>query len=153
MGDRLLELYQNNKGFRDGNIIACLFIGREGECGEYPAEPFLEYAELDIMGFDDLLYESHIYKSLSLRDIAYMVMYSYLEDGYEYTVDCGSFSMIVRSEGSYKGFKIYINIPLSAFIDKCMLRYCYRDINQVISKIFNLYKDIGVSECLRRKIN
>lgn len=78
MGDRLLELYQNNKGFRDGNIIACLFIGREGECGEYPAEPFLEYAELDIMGFDDLLYESHIYKSLSLRDIAYMVMYSYL---------------------------------------------------------------------------
>lgn len=153
MGDRLLELYQNNKGFRDCNIIACLFIGREGECGEYPAEPFLEYAELDIMGFDDLLYESHIYKSLSLRDIAYMVMYSYLEDGYEYTVDCGSFNMIVRSEGSYQGFKIYINIPLSAFIDKCMLRYCYRDINQVISKIFNLYKDIGVSECLRRKIN
>ena len=153
MEDGLLKLYQNNKGFRDGNIIACLFIGREGECGEYPAEPFLEYAELDIMGFDDLLYESHIYKSLSLRDIAYMVMYSYLEDGYEYTVDCGSFNMIVRSEGSYQGFKIYINIPLSAFIDKCMLRYCYRDINQVISKIFNLYKDIGVSECLRRKIN
>jgi hypothetical protein len=153
MGDRLLELYQNNKGFRDGNIIACLFIGREGECGEYPAEPFLEYAELDIMGFDDLLYESHIYKSLSLRDIAYMVMYSYLEDGYEYTVDCGSFNMIVRSESSYKGFRIYINIPLSAFIDKCMLRYYYRDINQVISEIFNLYKDIGVSECLKRKIN
>lgn len=153
MGDRLLELYQNNKVFRDGNIIACLFIGREGEYGEYPAEPFLEYMELDIEGFDELLYESHIYKNLSLRDIAYMVMYSYLEDGYGYTVDCGSFNMIVRSEGSYQGFKIYINIPLSAFIDKCMLRYCYRDINQVISKIFNLYKDIGVSECLKRKIN
>lgn len=153
MGDRLLELYQNNKGFRYGNITACLFIGREGEYGEYPSEPFLEYMELDIGGFDELLYDSYIYKNLSLRDIAYMVMYSYLEDGYEYTVDCGSFNMIVRSEGSYKGFKIYINIPLSAFIDKCMLRYCYRDINQVISKIFNLYKDIGVSECLRRKIN
>ena len=153
MEDGLLKLYQNNVGFRYGNITACLFIGREGEYGEYPSEPFLEYMELDIGGFDELLYESYIYKNLSLRDIAYMVMYSYLEDGYEYTVDCGSFNMIVRSEGSYKGFKIYINIPLSAFIDKCMLRYCYRDINQVISKIFNLYKDIGVSECLRRKIN
>ena len=153
MEDGLLKLYQNNECFRYGNITACLFIGREGEYGEYPSEPFLEYMELDIGGFDELLYDSYIYKNLSLRDIAYMVMYSYLEDGYEYTVDCGSFNMIVRSEGSYKGFKIYINIPLSAFIDKCMLRYCYRDINQVISKIFNLYKDIGVSECLRRKIN
>lgn len=153
MEDGLLKLYQNNECFRYGNITACLFIGREGECGEYPSEPFLEYMELDIGGFDELLYDSYIYKNLSLRDIAYMVMYSYLEDEYEYTVDCGSFNMIVRSEGSYKGFKIYINIPLSAFIDKCMLRYCYRDINQVISKIFNLYKDIGVSECLRRKIN
>lgn len=153
MEDRLLKLYQSNKVFRDGNIIACLFIGREGEYGEYPSEPFLEYMELDIGGFDELLYDSYIYKNLSLRDIAYMVMYSYLEDGYEYTVDCGSFNMIVRSEGSYKGFKIYINIPLSAFIDKCMLRYYYRDINQVISEIFNLYKDIGVSECLKRNIN
>lgn len=153
MGDRLLEMYQNNKVFRDGNIIACLFIGREGEYGEYPSEPFLEYMELDIEGFEDMLYESPIHKNLSLRDIAYMVMYSYLEDGYEYTVDCGSFNMIVRSEGSYQGFKIYINIPLSAFIDKCMLRYFYKDINQVVSKIFNLYKDIGVSECLKRKIN
>lgn len=153
MGDRLLELYQNNKVFRDGSIIACLFIGREGECGEYPSEPFLEYMELDIEGFEDMLYESHIYKNLSLRDIAYMVMYSFLEDEYEYTVDCGSFNMIVRSEGLYTGFKIYINIPLSAFIDKCMLRYCYRDINHVISGIFNLYKDIGFSECLKRKIN
>lgn len=153
MGDRLLEMYQNNKVFRDGNITACLFIGREGEYGEYQSEPFLEYMELDIEGFDDMLYESYIYKNLSLIDIAYMVMYSYLEDEYEYTVDCGSFNMIVRSEGLYKGFKIYINIPLSAFIDKCMLRYYYRDINQVISEIFNLYKDIGVSECLKRKIN
>lgn len=153
MEDRLLKLYQNNKVFRDIHIIACLFIGREGECGEYPSEPFLEYMELDIEGFEDVLYESHIYKNLSLRDIAYMVMYSYLEDEYEYTVDCGSFNMIVRSEGSYKGFKIYINIPLSAFIGRCMLRYCYKDISQVISKIFNLYKDIGVSECLKRKIN
>ena len=37
MGDRLLEMYQNNKVFRDGNITACLFIGREGEYGEYPS--------------------------------------------------------------------------------------------------------------------
>lgn len=153
MEDGLLKLYQNNECFRYGNITACLFIGREGEYGEYPSEPFLEYMELDIGGFDELLYDSYIYKNLSLRDIAYMVMYSYLEDEYEYTVDCGSFNMIVRSEGSYKGFRIYINIPLSAFIDKCMLRYYYRDINQVISEIFNLYKDIGVSECLKRKIN
>lgn len=153
MEDGLLKLYQNNECFRYGNITACLFIGREGEYGEYPSEPFLEYMELDIGGFDELLYESYIYKNLSLRDIAYMVMYSYLEDEYEYTVDCGSFNMIVRSEGSYKGFKIYINIPLSAFIGRCMLRYCYKDISQVVNKIFNLYKDTGVSECLKRKIN
>lgn len=153
MEDGLLKLYQNNEGFRYGNITACLFIGREGEYGEYPSEPFLEYMELDIGGFDELLYDSYIYKNLSLRDIAYMVMYSYLEDECEYTVDCGSFNMIVRSEGSYKGFKIYINIPLSAFIGRCMLRYCYKDISQVVNKIFNLYKDTGVSECLKRKIN
>nr|DAU66641.1 MAG TPA: hypothetical protein [Caudoviricetes sp.] len=153
MEDGLLKLYQNNECFRYGNITACLFIGREGEYGEYPSEPFLEYMELDIGGFDELLYDSYIYKNLSLRDIAYMVMYSYLEDEYEYTVDCGSFNMIVRSEGSYKGFKIYINIPLSAFIGRCMLRYCYKDISQVVNKIFNLYKDTGVSECLKRKIN
>lgn len=153
MEDGLLKLYQNNECFRYGNITACLFIGREGEYGEYPSEPFLEYMELDIGGFDELLYDSYIYKNLSLRDIAYMVMYSYLEDDYEYTVDCGSFNMIVRSEGSYKGFKIYINIPLSAFIGRCMLRYCYKDISQVVNKIFNLYKDTGVSECLKRKIN
>ena len=153
MEDGLLKLYQNNECFRYGNITACLFIGREGEYGEYPPEPFLEYMELDIGGFDELLYDSYIYKNLSLRDIAYMVMYSYLEDEYEYTVDCGSFNMIVRSEGSYKGFKIYINIPLSAFIGRCMLRYCYKDISQVVNKIFNLYKDTGVSECLKRKIN
>lgn len=153
MEDRLLKLYQNSKAFRDIHIIACLFIGREGEYGEYPSEPFLEYMELDIEGFDDFLYETPIHKELSLRDIAYMVMYSCLEDGYEYTVDCGSFNMIVRSDGSYQGFKIYINIPLSAFIDKCMLRYCYKDISQVVNKIFNLYKDTGVSECLKRKIN
>lgn len=153
MEDGLLKLYQNNEYFRYGNITACLFIGREGEYGEYPSEPFLEYMELDIGGFDELLYDSYIYKNLSLRDIAYMVMYSYLEDDYEYTVDCGSFNMIVRSEGSYKGFKIYINIPLSAFIGRCMLRYCYKDISQVVNKIFNLYKDTGVSECLKRKIN
>lgn len=153
MEDGLLKLYQNNECFRYGNITACLFIGRDGEYGEYPSEPFLEYMELDIGGFDELLYDSYIYKNLSLRDIAYMVMYSYLEDEYEYTVDCGSFNMIVRSEGSYKGFKIYINIPLSAFIGRCMLRYCYKDISQVVNKIFNLYKDTGVSECLKRKIN
>lgn len=153
MEDGLLKLYQNNECFRYGNITACLFIGREGEYGEYPSEPFLEYMELDIGGFDELLYDSYIYKNLSLRDIAYMVMYSYLEDEYEYTVDCGSFNMIVRSEGSYRGFKIYINIPLSAFIGRCMLRYCYKDISQVVNKIFNLYKDTGVSECLKRKIN
>lgn len=153
MEDGLLKLYQNNECFRYGNITACLFIGREDEYGEYPSEPFLEYMELDIGGFDELLYDSYIYKNLSLRDIAYMVMYSYLEDEYEYTVDCGSFNMIVRSEGSYRGFKIYINIPLSAFIGRCMLRYCYKDISQVVNKIFNLYKDTGVSECLKRKIN
>lgn len=51
MGDRLLELYQNNKGFRDGNIIACLFIGREGECGEYPAEPFFRVCRIRYYGF------------------------------------------------------------------------------------------------------
>lgn len=51
--DEFLASYRSNIGLRDCNIEAKLCIGREGEYGEYPSEPCLDYMKLDIEGFEE----------------------------------------------------------------------------------------------------
>lgn len=51
--DEFLTCYQRNISLRDCNIEAKLCIGREGEYGEYPSEPYLDYMKLDVEGFEE----------------------------------------------------------------------------------------------------
>nr|DAP72933.1 MAG TPA: hypothetical protein [Caudoviricetes sp.] len=153
--DEFLTSYQRNISLRDCNIEAKLCIGREGEYGEYPSEPYLDYMKLDVEGFEEQFKNSYIYTNISLRDIAYMVMYSDLEEDYVYTVPCGSFDMVVNSDYHYHGVDVYITIPLKAFITKCMGCFSYINGNNVIDSIFDLYKDKegGFSECSKKRLN
>ena len=135
--DEFLTCYQRNISLRDCNIEAKLCIGREGEYGEYPSEPYLDYMKLDVEGFEEQFENSYIYTNISLRDMAYMVMYSDLEEDYVYTVPCGSFDMLVKSDYHYHGVDVYING------------------NSVIDSIFDLYKDKegGFSDCTKKRLN
>lgn len=153
--DEFLTSYQRNISLRDCNIEAKLCIGREGEYGEYPSEPYLDYMKLDVEGFEEQFKNSYIYTNISLRDMAYMVMYSDLEEDYVYTVPCGPFDMLVRSVYHYHGVDVYIKIPLKAFITKCMGCFSYINGNNVIDSIFDLYKDKegGFSECSKKRLN
>ena len=150
MVDEFLECYRKNNILREYNIVAKLSIGREGEYGEYPSEPSLDYLGLDSVGFDKQFESSYIYNNISLRDIAYMVMYADLEDNYEYIVPCGSFDMVVKSIGHYHGIDVYIRLPLKVFIVKCMCNFSYKDVNHTIDTIFELYRDEGLS-CVQRE--
>lgn len=151
--DEFLASYRSNIGLRDCNIEAKLCIGREGEYGEYPSEPCLDYMKLYIGGFEEQFENSYIYTNISLRDMAYMVMYSNLEEDYVYTVPCGSFDMLVRSVYHYHGVDVYITIPLKAFITKCMSCFSYGNVSNMIDSIFELYKEGGVSECTKKRLN
>lgn len=151
--DEFLTSYQRNISLRDCNIEAKLCIGREGEYGEYPSEPCLDYMKLDIEGFEELFENSYIYTNISLRDMAYMVMYSNLEEDYVYTVPCGSFDMLVRSVYHYHGVDVYITIPLKAFITKCMSCFSYGNVSNIIDSIFEMYKEEGISECTKKRLN
>lgn len=151
--DEFLTSYQRNISLRDCNIEAKLCIGREGEYGEYPSEPCLDYMKLDIEGFEELFENSYIYTNISLRDMAYMVMYSNLEEDYVYTVPCGSFDMLMRSVYHYHGVDVYITIPLKAFITKCMSCFSYGNVSNIIDSIFEMYKEEGISECTKKRLN
>lgn len=114
--DEFLTCYQRNISLRDCNIEAKLCIGREGEYGEYPSEPYLDYMKLDVEGFEEQFENSYIYTNILLRDMAYMVMYSDLEEDYVYTVPCGSFDMLVRSVYHYHGIIIMEWMYISQFL-------------------------------------
>lgn len=154
MVDEFLTCYRKNKSLREYNIVAKLSIGREGEYGEYPSEPVLDYLGLDSVGFDVQFENSYIYNNISLRDLAYMIMYACLDDNYSYELPCGSYDIIVKSTSSYYGYDIYIEIPLYAFITRCMSSYVYVDIQGVVDSIFSLYRDKDIEEidCVRREV-
>ena len=59
--DEFLISYRSNVSLRDCNIEAKLCIGREGEYGEYPSEPYLDYMKLDVEGFEEQFENSYIY--------------------------------------------------------------------------------------------
>jgi hypothetical protein len=146
MVDEFLKCYQSNTSLREYNIVASLSIGREGECGEYPSEPNLYYLGLDSVGFDKQFENSYIYNNISLRDLAYMFMYAFLEDNYTYVFPCGGFSIKVKSLSSYYGYEIHIAIPLKVFMTKCMASFVYRDVSVVIDSIFSMYRDVDIKE-------
>lgn len=149
MVDEFLKCYQSNTSLREYNIVASLSIGREGEYGEYPSEPYLDYLGLDLVGFDKQFENSYIYNNISLRDLAYMVMYADLEDNYTYILPCSGFNIKVKSLSFYSGYEIYITIPLKAFMTKCMASFVYRDVSVVIDSIFSMYRDVDIKEKIK----
>lgn len=154
MVDEFLKCYQSNTSLREYNIVASLSIGREGEWGEYPSEPYLDYLGLDSVGFDRQFEDSYIYNNISLRDLAYMVMYACLDDNYTYILPCSGFNVKVKSLSSYSGYEIHIIIPLKAFMTKCMASFVYRDVSVVIDSIFSMYRDVDIKEigCVQREV-
>ena len=146
MVDEFLKCYQSNTSLREYNIVASLSIGREGE---YPSEPYLDYLGLDSVGFDKQFEGSYIYNSISLRDLAYMVMYACLDDNYTYVLPCSGFDLRVKSLSSYEGYEIHITIPLKAFMTKFMASFVYRDVSVVIDSIFSMYRDVDIKEKIK----
>lgn len=149
MVDEFLKCYQSNTSLREYDIVAKLSIGREGEYGEYPSEPYLDYLGLDSVGFDKQFEDSYIYNNISLRDIAYMIMYACLDDNYTYILPCSGFDIRVKSLSSYEGYEIHITIPLKAFMTKCMASFVYRDASVVIDSIFSMYRDVDIKEKIK----